>query len=122
MFVNQDLIGKYGTVWQALTGFYVQRGRLQQQIIINFKPGPTAYATSRIIESSQLSSFRVCLTTRVRKCTVVEAHCILDETNRDVTLDKLDRFIGLIIARRIAGERYAIGKLAGCLLGMSDVQ
>ena len=30
----------------ALPGFRVQRGRLQQQDILNFKPGPTAFAAS----------------------------------------------------------------------------
>ena len=52
--VNHDLIGKDGTAWQALGGSHVQRGRLQQQNVLNFKPGPTAYATSRIIKSSSL--------------------------------------------------------------------
>lgn len=59
MQVNQDLIGKDGTLWQALAISHVQRGRLQEQNILSFKPGPTAFATSRIIESSPLSSFRV---------------------------------------------------------------
>ena len=57
--VNQDLIGKDGTAWQALAVSHVQRGRLQQQNILSFKPGPTAFAISRIIESSPLSSFCV---------------------------------------------------------------
>ena len=49
--VNQDLIGKDGTAWQALAISHVRRGRLQQQNILSFKPGPTAFATSRITES-----------------------------------------------------------------------
>ena len=57
--VNQDLIKKDGTAWQALAVSLVQRGRLQQQNILSFKPGPTAFAISRIIESSPLSSFCV---------------------------------------------------------------
>ena len=60
--INQDWIGKDGTVWQAFAGYHVQRVRLQQQNILNFKPGPTSYATSRIVESSPLSSFCVFLT------------------------------------------------------------
>ena len=58
--VNQNLIGKDGTAWQAFAGAHVQRGRLQQQNILNFKPGPTAYATNRIIERSLLSFFAFC--------------------------------------------------------------
>ena len=51
--VNQDLIGKDGTAWQALAISHVQRGCLQQQNILSFKPGPTAFATSIITENSQ---------------------------------------------------------------------
>ena len=39
--VNQDLIGKDGTAWQALAISHVQGGRLQQQNVLSFKPGPT---------------------------------------------------------------------------------
>ena len=53
--VNQDLIEKDRTAWQTLAIFHVQRGRLQEQNILSFKPGPTAFATSRITESSPLS-------------------------------------------------------------------
>ena len=41
----------------------------------------------------------------IRKCTVVETLCISDKINWDVTLDELDKFIGLIIARGILGQR-----------------
>ena len=107
--VNQDLIEKDGTAWQVLAGSHKQRGRLQQQNILNFKPSPTAYATSRIIESSPLLSFRVlfdeAMLRSIKKCAVAEAHCVLGRTNWDVTLDELDKFIGLLIAGEILGER-----------------
>ena len=51
--VNQDLMEKDGTAWQTLAISHVQRGRLQQQNILSFKPGPTAFATSRITKNSQ---------------------------------------------------------------------
>ena len=41
----------------------------------------------------------------IRKCIVVETLCISDKINWDVTLDELDKFIGLIIAREILGQR-----------------
>ena len=41
----------------------------------------------------------------IRKCIVVETLCISDKINWDVTLDELDKFIGLIIARGILGQR-----------------
>ena len=57
--VNQDLIGKDGRAWQAMAISHEQRGRLQQQNILSFKPGPTAFVTSIITESIPLSLFRV---------------------------------------------------------------
>ena len=60
--VNQDLIGKYGTAWQVLAISHVQRRRLQRKNILSFKPGPTAFATSKITESSPLQLFAFCLT------------------------------------------------------------
>ena len=105
---NLGLIGKDGTAWQALASFYVLRGRLQQQNIQNFKPGPTAYATSRIIESSPMSSYRAlfgkAMLRSIKKCTVAKAHRVLGETNWDVILDELEKFIGLAIAKEILGE------------------
>ena len=50
---NQDLIEKDETAGQTLAISHVQRGRLQQQNILSFKPGPTAFATSRITKNSQ---------------------------------------------------------------------
>ena len=107
--VNQDLIGKDGTVWQALATSHLQGGRLQQQNILSFKPGPTAFVTSRIMESSPLSSFRdlfdEAMLRNIRKCTAAEANRLSEEMNWDVTLNELDKFIGLVIARRILEQR-----------------
>ena len=41
----------------------------------------------------------------IRKCTVTEAHCVFGRMNWDITLDELDKFIGLVIARAILGQR-----------------
>ena len=41
----------------------------------------------------------------IRKCIVVETLGISDKINWDVTLDELDKFIGLINARGILGQR-----------------
>ena len=107
--VNQDLIGKDRTVRQALATSHVEHGHLQQQNILSFKPGPTAFATSRIMESSPLSSFRVlfdeAMLRNIRKCTVAEANRISDKINWDVMLDELDKFIGLVIVQGILGQR-----------------
>ena len=107
--VNQVLTGKNETVWQDLAISQVQRGRLQQQNILSFKPGANAFTTSRIIERSPLSSFRVlfdeAMVRNIRNITVTEAHHVSSRMNWDVTLDELDKFIGLIIAREILGKK-----------------
>ena len=109
MQVNQDWIGKDGTAWQALAISYVQRGRLQQQNILSFKSSPTVFVTSRITESSPLSLFRVlydeAMLRNIRKCNVAETHRVSGRMNWDMTFDELDKFIGLVIARRILGQR-----------------
>ena len=61
------------------------------------------------MESSPLSFFRVlfgeAMLRNIRKCTVVKARCICDQTNWDVTLDELNKFIRLISARGTLGQR-----------------
>ena len=103
--VNQDFIGKDGTAWQTLAISHVQRGRLQQKNILSFKPDPTAFATSRITKSSPLSSFRglfdKAMLRNIRKYNVAEAYRVFGRMNLNITLDKLDKFIGLVIATAI---------------------
>ena len=105
------MIGKDGTAWQALAISHVQRGRLQQKNILSFKSAfaasVSAFATNKITESSPLSSFDEAMlrNTCIRKCTVAEVHRVSDRMNWDMTIDELDKFIGLVIARRILGQR-----------------
>ena len=107
--VNQDLIRKDGTAGQALAISHVQRGRLQQQNKLSFKHGPTAFGTCRITESSRLSLFRrlfdEAMLRDIGKRTVAEAHRVFARMNWDMILDELDKFIGLVIARGILGQR-----------------
>ena len=87
----------------------MQRVRLQQQNIFSIKSGPTAFAKSRIIESSPLSSFRVlideAMVRNIQKSTVTKAHRGSSRIKWDVTLDEMDKFIRLVIARRILGQK-----------------
>ena len=61
------------------------------------------------MESSPLSSFRVlfdeAMLINIRKCTVAEANRISNKINWNVTLDELDKFSGLVIAREILRQR-----------------
>ena len=46
----QHFIGKDGSSWRILSTFQVQRGRLQQQNVVNVRPAPTEFATNRLVE------------------------------------------------------------------------
>ena len=78
---------------------------------MSFKSGSTAFATSRLIESSPLSSLRVlfdeAMFRNIRKSTVTESHGVSARMNWDVTLDELDKFIGLVIALGILGQKVS---------------
>ena len=70
---EQIFRGKDGSCWQALAPNQAVSGRLQQQNIMRNRPGLTAYAFSRIIFDSPLSSFRILfnepMLRNIRKCT-----------------------------------------------------
>ena len=109
MQVNQDLIAKDETVWQALATSHVQRGRLLQQNIMSLKPGPTAFATIKTVDFNALASFCVLfdevMVRNIRKCTVADSHDFSEKINWDLILNELDKFFGLVIVRGILGLR-----------------
>ena len=76
----QDLIGKMTFHGESYLLFQVQRGRLQQQNVVNVRPGPTAFATNRVIEDRQ-SSLRIILSEamlqNIQKCTISETQLVL---------------------------------------------
>ena len=81
------------------------------------------------MESSPLSSFRNLFDEvrlrNIRKCTVVEIRCISDKIKWDVTLDELDKFIGLIsdyCERDFRAQKFSCAKFMAINLGISDVQ
>ena len=105
----QDFVGKDRSLWQKLSTFQAQRGRLQQQNIINIKPGPTACATTRVVEGRTSSSFQIMFSKgmlrNIQKCTISEAQHITGNANGVVTLEELHKFIRPIIARVVLGQR-----------------
>ena len=106
-FMTQEVFKIYCSL--ASFGYSPCTTRALAIAILSFKPGPSAFATGKIMESCPLSSFRIlfdeAMHRNIRKCTVVETRCISDKINWNVTLDELDKFIGLIIARGILGQR-----------------
>ena len=84
-------------------------GRLQKQNIVRIRAGPTSYFTSSIIHGSPLFSshilFNEPMLRNTQKCTTSEAHRATGNNSWTVTLDELDKFIGLIVARGVIGGR-----------------
>ena len=103
---KKDFVGKNGSLWQKLSIFQAQRRRLQQQNVVNIRPGPTAFATTSVVEGRPSSSFRImfseAMLRNIQKCTISEAQRVTGNANWMVTLDK---FIGLIITRNVLGQR-----------------
>ena len=105
-----------GSFWQTSTPSQVAVGRRQQQNVVKVRAGPTSYATCRVIDGSPLSSFRLLfnepMLRHIQKCTIAEAQRVTNDTKWTVTLDELDKFIGLVIARGvIAGRNLPIKSL-----------
>ena len=72
-------------------------------------PGPTAYAFSGIISDSPLSPFRILfnepMLRNIRKRTIAEAQRVTSDPNWRTSLDELEKFLRLIIARGVIGDR-----------------
>ena len=85
----------------------MQKGCLQQQNIVNIRPGPTACATSCVIKGRP--SFRIifseAMLQSIQKCSITEAQHVTGNIKWNVTLTKLDKFISLIITRGVLGQR-----------------
>ena len=123
--VNQDLTVKDITVWRDLATSCIQRGHLQQQNILSFKPGPIAFVAIRTIDCTPLISLCVlfdrAMLRNTRKYPVAETHGFSDKINWDVILDELDNFVGLVIVSRILKQRIFDGKFVGINVGVPDV-
>ena len=67
------LAAKDGSKWKYTSFTHFSRGRLQQQNILTVKPGPTYFATSRIIDQSPASAFQIlfheAILRNIQKCT-----------------------------------------------------
>ena len=76
---------------------------------MRIRPGPTAYAAFRIISDSSLSSFRILfkkpMQRSIQKCTMAKAQRITGDPNWRISLDELEKFLGLITARGVIDGR-----------------
>ena len=103
----QNLTGKKSS-WQKLCTLQTQRGHLQQQNVANFMPGPTTFETNRVIISKPIFLrliFSQAMLKNIQKCTPIAAQHVTGNVKWNVTLYKLDKFIGLIINTGVLGHR-----------------
>ena len=102
---EQIFRGEDGSGWLALAPNQAVSGRLQQRNIIRIRPGPTAYASSRIISDSSLSSFRilfnVAMLRNIQKCTIAEAQRVMCDPNWGISLDDWRSFLVLSLTEKL---------------------
>ena len=105
---SDQVIAKDGTTWKFFVDSQVVRGRLQQQNIVRACSGPTAFSSARVVTGSSLSSFRVLfdevMLRHLQKCTIAEGQRVTG-ADWNVSLEELEKFLGLVIARGVVGGR-----------------
>ena len=106
---NQILLSKDRSHLRRSVPSQVTAGRIQQHNIVRIRAGLTSYFTSSIIRGNPLSSFRIFFNEptlkNILKCTTSEAHRVTGKNSWTVTLDELDKLMGLIVARDAIGGR-----------------
>jgi hypothetical protein len=75
---DENMQGRDGTVWSSYIAGRSVVGRLKTSNIMRVRPGPTAFATSRITKGSAQSSWSILfdetMLRHIRGCTIAEAH------------------------------------------------
>lgn len=103
------LYGKDGTRWEKIDINNRNRGRVQQQNVWKARPGPTSYSTSKVLNGSPLSAFSIFVDEKmlrhVQRCTNEEGKRVTGDQAWHVTLEEMEKFIGLLITRGIIGGR-----------------
>ena len=106
---DEDIVSRDGSRWQILDPSQRSQGRMQKQNVVKIRPGPTANSVSGVNLNDPLSSLRIFINEpmlrNIQKCTEAEAQQVTRNPNWTITLEDLEKFIGLIIARRATGGR-----------------
>ena len=104
-----------GTLWKNITGTKAA-GRACAAIVFSERPGPASYCHGYIVHGSPYSGFHLFIDQHTLKC--VQKHTInhgkIDDSNFNLHLDKLESFIGLLLARGVlVGRNTPIKQLWG---------
>lgn len=104
---EQSASGKDGTTWQRVQPGGSVAGRFAKQNILRRRPGPTAFATTRVSRNNEASAFRLFfnepMLRYICKCTSEEGKRV--KGSWSVEPAEMDTFIGLVIARGVSGGR-----------------
>ena len=99
--------GRDGSKSRKIAVSSAAQGRLQSHNILRFQPGPTSYSTSRVDTDSPVSVFRILfdkpMLRNIKKCAVAKRRRRTGDQTWDVSLHKLEKFIGLVVARGVIG-------------------
>ena len=121
---DQILLSKDRSHLRRSVPSQVTTGRIQQHNIVRIRTGSTSYFTSSIICGIPLSSFRIFFNEptlkNILKCTTSEAHRVIGNNSWTVTLDELDKLMGLVARGAIGGRTLPIKSIGdkswGCPL------
>lgn len=105
---NVDLlVSKNGTVWRKTPTNNESTGRVGVQNVFRCKSGPVSAAVRKIDATSQYSALSLLIDEKmlrhIQKCTEAEGKRVLGEWS--LTLEELEKFIGLLYARGVLGCR-----------------
>ena len=100
--VGTEVVSPDGTKWQVASNS-PSSGRRGQQNVLRENPGASPYAKRFIISGVVSSAWRLIIDDRmlkhIQKCTVAEAHRVLEHDDWSLSLWELDAFLGVMYIR-----------------------
>ena len=101
--------GRDGSVWTETAVGKGNIGRRAQQNVFKNKPGPTPYAARRIKCGSAHSAFSLIidepLLRHIQRCTQEEARRQVSDSSWSITIEELESFIAILLARGASGAK-----------------
>ena len=111
---DEDIVSRDGSRWPILDPSQSFQGRVQKQNVVKIRPGRTAYSVSRVNLNDPLSFLQIFINVpmfrNMRKCTETETQRVTKKPNWTISLDDLEKPIGLIIAQKAIGGRNLLIK------------
>ena len=107
--VGSKQTSKAGHAWEVIAPSSPSSGRALTRNIMRDNPGPTLYAKRNVSVDSLVSAFRLfvdnSMLKHIQKCTETEARSRLQDDNWSISLQELDAFIAILLARGAYGAK-----------------